>query len=148
MLSSYCQVQISFSRPQHSWKLPLRTWFLCLGRCFFFEFWLVDKHLFHITSLHTSSYVLMRLEFLEVSNRVSNWNKKNDIYVGWIIQIFQLDIPIFIYKFISLISLKIWISHGFFVFNRVASWIKGTALILVLSSFQIYHHVILVSHSN
>jgi len=41
----------------------------------FFEFRLAEKQLFHISPFHAWSYVLMSLGCLEVSNRVSNWNK-------------------------------------------------------------------------
>ena len=42
---------------------------------FIFEFWLGEKQLFHISPFHSWCYVQMRLGCLEVSNRVSNWNK-------------------------------------------------------------------------
>ena len=96
------------------------------------------KQLIHTSPFHSWSYILMFLGFLEVCNRVSNLNKaKNIIFVGLKIEICQLEIPIFIYNFISLNSLWISFSYGFYVFNRVTSWNKGKALILVLSSFQI-----------
>ena len=63
---------------------------------------------------------------------------------AWILQICQLQIRIFIYQFISLHSLWISVSYWFCIFNRLASWNIGKELILVLSSFQICHHVILV----
>ena len=39
---------------------------------FFFTFWEAEKHVFHITPFRPTSYVLMRLKWLEVSNRVRN----------------------------------------------------------------------------
>ena len=140
-------INFNLEDPTHK-KRQLRTWFLCLGWCSFFEFWLGGKQLFHIPPFHICSYVLMSLVCLEVSNGVSNWNKgKNLIFVWSLLQICQLEIPIFICKFISLNSLWNSVSYGFCVFNCVASWNKGKTLILVLS-FQICHQVILVSHSN
>ena len=65
-----------------------------------------------------------------------------------LLQMSQLQVRILIYQFIPLNSLRNSISYGFCVFNRVASWIKVKALILVLSSSKISHQVILVSHSN
>ena len=114
---------------------------------FIFEFWLGEMQLIHISPFQTRKFVLMLLGCLVVSNRVRNWNKgKNFIFVLSILQICQLEIPKYIYKFISLNSLWIPVSCGFRVFNRV-SWNKGKSIILVPSSFQIYQ-VILVSHSN
>ena len=53
------------------------------------------------TSLHFAppSNVLKRFRYLEVSNRVRNWNKvKNYIFQGSKLQLCQLEITIFIYK--------------------------------------------------
>jgi hypothetical protein len=89
----------SYSKTYLSIKSLLRTWFLCFSRLSFFAFWEDEKHVFHITAFRPTSYVLMRLKWLEVSNRVRNWNKvKNFIFVGSKIQLCQLEIPIFIYK--------------------------------------------------
>ena len=50
-------------------------------------------------SISPTSYLLMRLWWLDVSNRVRNWNKVQIfIFVGSKFQLCQLEIPIFIYK--------------------------------------------------
>ena len=56
-------------------KSLLRTWFLCFSWLSFSAFWEAEKHVIHITPFRPTSYVLMRLKWLEVSNRVRNWNK-------------------------------------------------------------------------
>ena len=140
---------LSFSRTQHSRKRKLRTWFLCFSLYSFLAFWGAEKQLFHIAPFRSTSYVLKSLGFLEVSKRVSNWNKgKNRIFVESMLQICQLDIPVFIYKFMSQSSLWFSISCGFCEFNRVASLNEGKNLLLLLSSFQICQLEILVACSN
>ena len=63
----------------------------------FFAFWGAEKHVFHITPFRPTSYVLMRLKWLEVSNRVRNWNKvKNFIFVESKLELCQLEMLIFI----------------------------------------------------
>ena len=69
-------------RPNCQKKSLLCTWFLCLGWISFFAFWEGEKHVFHITPFRPTSYVIMRLKWLEVSNGVRNWNNvKNFIFV-------------------------------------------------------------------
>ena len=58
-------------------------------------------HVYHIISFRPTRYVLNRFRWLEVCNRVRNRNKvKNFIYIGSKIQLFQLEIPIFIYNLV------------------------------------------------
>ena len=74
-----------------------------LGQWFtFFAFWGAEKHVIHIAPFRTMRNVLKIFRYLEVSNRVRNWNKlKNIIFVGLKLQLCQLEIPIFIYKIMS-----------------------------------------------
>ena len=96
------------------------------------------KNVFHIYPFQSTSYVLKVFGCLEVSNRLSNWNKaKNLIFVWSILQICQLEIPLFIYKFMCMRSLWISVLYGFCEFNHVASWNKCKTIILVRSSLQI-----------
>jgi len=114
----------------------------------FFAFWGAEKHVIHIAPFRPTTYILMRFRCLEVSNRIENWYKfKNYIFVGSKPQLYQLEIQIFIYKFICQISLWISVSYVFCEFNRVASRNKGKSIILVRSSFQISQLEILVSYS-
>ena len=64
-------------------KLQLPTWFFCFSWCPFFAFLRAEKHVFHIAPFRSTSYELKSFRCLEVSNRVSNWNKgKNLCLVG------------------------------------------------------------------
>ena len=64
---------------------------------FFFRILRSWKHVFPITPFRPTSYVLMRLMWLEVSNRSRNSNElKKFIFVGSKPQLWQLEIPIFI----------------------------------------------------
>ena len=62
--------------------------------------------IFPVTWTHIQSqpfrptrYVLKSFRYLDVRNRVRNWNKeKNFIFVGTKLQLFQLEIPIFLYE--------------------------------------------------
>jgi hypothetical protein len=140
---------LSYSRNQHSRKRQLRTWFLCFSWSSFFAFWGTVKQLFHIASFRSTSYVLKSFGCLEVSNSVSNRNKvKHRIFVESMLQICQLEIPVFVYKFMSQSALWFSFSYGICEFNRVASWNKGKTLILARSSFQICQPEIMVSYSN
>ena len=48
----------------------------------FFAFWEEEKHVFNFVPFRPTRYVLKILRCLEVSNRVSNWNKvKNNVYL-------------------------------------------------------------------
>jgi len=88
---------LSYSRTQHSRKRQLLTWFLYFNWYSFFAFWGPEKQLFHNTPFSSTNNVLKSFGCLEVSNRVSNWKKsKNLILVGSILQICQLEIPVFI----------------------------------------------------
>ena len=75
---------------------------------YFFAFWGAEKHVFHIVPFCPSRYLLKGFSCLEVSNRVRNWNKvKNNIYVRSKLQLYQLELRIFINKLMwhsSLIS--------------------------------------------
>jgi len=63
-------------------------------------------HVFHIAPFCPTNYVLMILRLLEVSNCVRNRNNvKKFIFVGSKLELFQLEIPIFIYKFMCHSSL-------------------------------------------
>ena len=65
-----------------------------------------QKQLFHIAQFRTTSHVLKSFMGLEVIKRVSKRNKiKILIFVGSIIQKCQLEIPVFISKFMKQISL-------------------------------------------
>jgi hypothetical protein len=91
----------------------------------------------------------MRLKFLEVSNRVRNWNKvKKFIFVESKLELCQLEMLTFIYNLMCQISLWISVSYVFFVFNRVASWNKSKSVIKLRSSFQISQNEILDSYSS
>ena len=80
----------------------------------------------------------MRLKWLEVSNRVRNWNKvKNYIYVRSKLLLCQLEKPIFINKSMSKNSVINTVSFAFCEFKRVARWNEGKTIILVRSSFHI-----------
>ena len=61
---------------------------------------------FHITPFRPTSYVLMRLMWLEYSNRVRNWNKvRNFIFVESKLELCQLEMLMFVYKLMCQISL-------------------------------------------
>ena len=67
---------------------------------------------------------------LDVCNRVRNWNKaKNFIYVVSKLQLFQLEIPIFIYKLMCQILLINAVSFLFCEFNNLAIWNEGKTVI-------------------
>ena len=111
----------SYSKTELSVKSLLRTWFLCFSWLSFFAFWEVEKHVFHITSFRPTSYVLMRLKWLEVSNRVRSWKKeKNSFswsrklnYANWNSNIhIQINVSEFTNKIVSFL---------FCEFNRVTS---------------------------
>ena len=69
------------------------------------------KARFSHRSISPTSYVLMTLRCLEVSNRVSYWNKvKNFIFVESKFELWKLDIPIFISKLMCQSSL-IYLFH-------------------------------------
>ena len=90
---------------------------------FIFEFWLGKEQLIHISPFHSRNYVLMCLGSLEVSNRVSNWNKgKHFIFVGSMLQICQLELPVIITKFM-------W----WFEFSRYFYWNVGNRLTFMCS---------------
>ena len=126
----------SYSKTKLSIKSLLRTWFLFFSCLSFFAFWEAEKQLFHITPFCPTSYVLIWLKWLEVSNRVRNWNKmKNFIFVDSKLEIHQLEMLIFIYKLMCQSSL-INLFHLFCEFNRVTSWKEGKNIILERSSSQ------------
>ena len=81
----------------------------------FFAFCGAENHVFHIFPIRSRSYVVKGFGCMEVSNRVSNWNKrKNPFNVMSILQIRQLEIPVLITEWMSIICifslflLKIW----------------------------------------
>ena len=116
-------------------KSMLRTWFLCLNWLSFSAFWETEKHVFHITPFRTTSYVQMRLKWLEVTNRVRNWNNvKNFDLVESKLELCQLEMLIFIYKLKCQSSLINLLSFLFCEFNRVTSWKEGKNIILERSS--------------
>ena len=65
----------SYSRTQNSRKTNLHTWFLGFFLSSFFAFWGAENNVFNILPFRSRSYVLKIFGYLEVSNRVSNWNK-------------------------------------------------------------------------
>ena len=86
---------------------------------FFFRILRTRKQLFHISPFRSTCYVLKSFGSLEVGNGVSNWNKvKNLFFVDSILHTCQLQIPVFIYKFMSQCSLWISVSYGFCEFNQ------------------------------
>ena len=125
-----------YSKTNLSIKSLLRTSFLCFS-WFFFAFWEIEKHFIHIAPFRSTSYVLMRLRWLEVSNCLRNWNKdktsfswsRNFNYANWK---YQFNIQIKVSEFINKL-----VSFLFCEFNRVTSWNEGKNIILVRSSFQI-----------
>ena len=105
---------------------------------FVFAFWGAEKHVIHIASFRPTRYVLKSFRYLDVRNRVRNWNKvKNYILVGSKLQLCQLEIPIFIHKIMSQSTLIISVSYLFCEFIRVTNWNDCKTIILVQSSFQI-----------
>ena len=120
-------------------RRPICQYKVCFALClcvswFFFAFWGAEKHVTHIAPFRPSRYVLKCFRRLEFSNHIWNWNKvKNFIYVVSKLQLFQLDIPIFIYKLMCQISLIISVSFLFSEFNRLATWNEGKTIILVRS---------------
>ena len=128
----------SYSKTYLSIKSLLRTWFLCFSWFSIFAFWGAEKHVFHISPFRTTRYVLKSFRYLEVSNRVSNWNEvKNFIFLRSKLQLCQLEIQIFIYKLMCPSTLINRVSFLFYDLIRVASWNEGKSIILVGSSFQI-----------
>jgi len=88
---------IFHTRRPNSIKRQLRTRFLCFSWCSFFAFWGAEKHVFHFTVFCPTRYVLECFRCLDVSNRVTNWNKvKYLVFVQSISQICQCELPIFI----------------------------------------------------
>ena len=86
--------------------------------CSFFAVWGAENHVFNILPFRSMNYALKSLGCLEVSNRVSNWNKGWKLcYLSSILQICQLDIPVIINIFMSIL----WTSRNFYwnVGNRL-----------------------------
>jgi hypothetical protein len=97
---------LSYSRNHHSRKSKLLTWFFCFVWFSFFAFWGAENHVFHILPIRSRSYELKSLVCLEDSNSVSNWNKRwNLFYASSIFQICQMEIPVFITKFMLIICI-------------------------------------------
>ena len=126
-------INLHTRRPNCQYNV-LRTWFLCFNWLSFFAFWEAEKHVFHITPFCPTRYVLMRLKWLEVSNRVRNWNKvknsfswsRNLNYANWKSNIHtQINESEFINKLVSFL---------FCEFNRVTSWKECKNIILERSS--------------
>jgi len=110
--------KVSYSYTYYGSKRQLDSSFICFSWCSFFTFWVVEKHVLYIAPLRSSSYVLRSFVCLEVSNRVSNWNRtKSLIFVWSILQICQLEIPLFIFKLMCQSSLRISVSYGFCEFK-------------------------------
>ena len=64
---------------------------------FWVGFWGAEKRVFHIVPFRPTKYVLKSFWCLDVSNDVRNWNKfKNNIYWRSKLQLFQMEIRIFI----------------------------------------------------
>ena len=121
---------------------------LCFNWFYFFAFWGDEDHVFHIAPFPTTRYVLKSFRYLEVRNRVRDWNKvKNFIFVGSKLQLCQLEIPIFIYKIMCQCTLINTVSLLFCECFRVTNWNDGKTFISVRSSFQIHKIEILVSYS-
>jgi len=91
----------------------------------------------HIAAFRPTRHVLKIFRYLEVRNRVRNWNKeKNVIFVVWKLQLCQLEIPIFIYKIMSEYNNKNSVSFLFCEFIHVTSWNDGKTVNLVRLSFK------------
>ena len=130
----------SYSKNKLSIKSLLRTWFLCFSRFYFFHIWGAEKHVFHIFPFCPTRYVLKIFRCLDVSNRVRNWNKvKNNIYVRWKIQLCQLEIPIFIKKFMCQCSLINSVSFVFYEFNWCSElkWKQNYHISTIISNSQL-----------
>jgi len=69
----------SFSKTLLSIKCMLCTCFYVSAE-FLFAFWRAEKHVFHIAPFSPTRYELKRFRYLEVGNRVSNWNKVKTSY--------------------------------------------------------------------
>ena len=120
-------------------KSRLRAWFFCFSWFSYFAFWGAEKRVFHIVPFSPTRYVLKSFRCLEVSNRVTNWNKvKNNIYLRSKLQLCQFEIPKAIYKLMCQSSLKISVSLLFCEFNLVWSLNEGKTIILLRSLFQIH----------
>jgi len=105
---------------------------------FFFAFFGAEKDVFHIAPFRPTRYVLKSFRYLEVRYRVRNWYKfKKFIFVGSKLSLFQLEIPISIYKIMCQSTLINTVSFLFCEFIRVTSWNDGKTIIFVRSSFQI-----------
>jgi len=119
-------------------KSLLRAWFFCFSWFSYFAFWGAEKRVFHIVPFSPTRYVLKSFRCLEVSNRVTNWNKvKNNIYLRSKLQLCQFELPILIKILMCQSSLINSVSFVYCKFNRVASCSKGKTIILVLSLFRI-----------
>jgi len=116
------------------YKKSVTHLFLCFSWLSFFAFLEVEKHFIHITPLRATSYVLIRLKWLEVSNRVRNWYKEKNFISwsrNWIMPIGNANIHIKIN--VSLFINKI-VTFLFCDFNRVTSWNEAKLL------FCYFHH--------
>jgi len=104
----------------------------------FFTFWGAEKYVFHIAPLRITSYVIKSFWCVELSKRVSYWNKiKINIYVVSICQILQLEIPIFMYKLLCQSCLWISFSYRVYEFNGVVS-LKKCKTIISVDHYFIY----------
>ena len=125
-------------RPNCQYKICYALGFY-VSAIFFFRILRSWKHVFHIAPFCPTTYVLKSFKWLEVSNRERNWNKlKNVIYVCSKLQLFQLEIQIFIYKFMWEPSLINSVSFLFCEFNRLASWNQGKTYFstIIISNYQ------------
>ena len=119
-------------------KISVKHLDLCFSWFYFFSFWGDEMHVFHIAPFRATIFVPKPLRWLEVSNRVRNWNNfKIFNYVVWKLILCQLEIPVFIYKLMCHSSLINSVSFVFCEFKGVASKNEGKTIILIRSSIQI-----------
>ena len=112
----------------------LGTWFY-VSADFLFAFWWAKKQVINIDPFRPTMYVITGFDWLEVSNRVGNWNKQKKFnYVGSKFQLFQLELPLFIYKLMCQISLINTFSFMFWEYNRLGYWNVGKTTIIISKS--------------
>ena len=130
-------ILILHSRTPKTIKCLLFTWFLCFS-WFFFRIFSSLKDVIHIAPCRRTRYVLKSFRYLEVRNRVRNWNKVKKLHIhgveNSIMPIGNTNIHIQNNVQNTLINS---VSFLFCEFIRLTSWNDGKTIILVRSSFQI-----------
>jgi hypothetical protein len=125
-------ISLHTGRPNCRYKVCYERGFYVSADFLFSNFEDLKSRFFTFASFRTTRYVLKGFGWLEFSKRVRNWNKvKNFIYVGSKLQLFQLELPIFIYKFMCQSSLINSVSFLFCEFYRLAKWNEGKTINLI-----------------